>query len=53
MKKSIRIHKNWTTEIFKESMLFIWIENDIEIDIEIDRNRQKLERKVFIYVDKN
>lgn len=44
MKKSIRISKNWTTEIFKESMLFIWI----EIDIEIDRDRQKLGRKVFI-----
>ena len=30
-------------------MLFIWV----EIDIEIDRDRQKLGRKVFIYVDKN
>lgn len=49
MKKSIRINKNWTTEILKESMLFIWV----EIDIEIDRDRQKLGRKVFIYVDKN
>lgn len=44
MKKSIRISKNWTTKLFKESMLFIWI----EIDIEIDRDRQKLGRKVFI-----
>lgn len=30
-------------------MLFIWV----EINIEIDRDRQKLGRKVFIYVDKN
>lgn len=49
MKKSIRINKSWTTEILKESMLFIWV----EINIEIDRDRQKLGRKVFIYVDKN